>query len=99
MRRNKIFHLQYDRSLDNDEGRIYYTGIYEYNNLAHVKGNPEEIVEPQNYYAYIEEKGLAKEKKKKRGDPVDDVPQLAKVDKQATAKKNQSLDASRMRSK
>ena len=29
LRRNKIFHLQYDKRLDNEEGKLLYTGIYE----------------------------------------------------------------------
>ena len=46
LRRNKIFHLQYDKKLDNNEGRVYYTGLYEPNNPTHVKGNPQELEEP-----------------------------------------------------
>ena len=46
LRRNKIFHLQYDKKLDNNEGRVCYTGLYEPNNPAHVKGNPQELEEP-----------------------------------------------------
>ena len=74
-----------------------YTGLYEANNPAHVKGNPQEQEEPQNYYAYIMQKGLAKEKKRKRGDPIDDVPCL-KYDKKAN-KRNVSLDTAKMRVK
>ena len=46
LRKNRIFHLQFDRELDNNEGRVYYTGVYEPNNPAHIKGNPLEIEEP-----------------------------------------------------
>ena len=96
LRKNRIFHLQFDRELDNNEGRVYYTGVYEPNNPAHIKGNPLEIEEPQNYYAYVLSKGLAKEKKKKRGDPVDIIPTL-KYDKKSS-KRNASLDVKQTRS-
>ena len=74
---------------------MYFNGIYEFNNPAHVKGNPQEIVEPQNYYAYIMQKGLAKEKIRRRGDPVDDIPAI-KYDKKPN-KKTQSMDMRQMR--
>lgn len=96
LRRNRVFHLQFDRELDNNEGRIYYTGVYELNNPAHIKGNPMEVEEPQNYYQYVLSKGLAKEKVRKRGDPVDAVPAI-KYDKKSS-KRNQSLDAKKPRS-
>ena len=99
LRRNKIFHLQYDKRLDNEEGKLLYTGIYEQNNEAHVKGNSAEIVEPQNYYAYIMEKGLAKEKIRRRGDPIDMVPKKEGTFNKKAERRNLSLDMSKLRSK
>ena len=96
LRKNKVFHLQFDRELDNNEGRMYYTGVYEKNNPAHIKGNPQEIDEPKNYYAYVLSKGLAKEKVRKRGDPVDLIPQL-KMEKRSS-RRNASMDIRQSRS-
>ena len=90
LRKNRVFHLQFDRELDTNEGRVYYTGVYEPNNPAHIKGNPQELDEPKNYYAYVLSKGLAQPKVRKRGDPVDDVPQL-KYEKKPT-RRHASVD-------
>ena len=97
LRKNRVFHLQFNKELDNNEGRIFYTGVYEPNNPAHIKGNPQEIDEPKNYYAYVLSKGLAKEKVRKRGDPIDDVPSI-KYDKKSS-QRNMSHDLKKTPSK
>ena len=55
LRKNKIVHTKFDPSLDNSEGRRYYTGIYVPNKELTDENGDEEI---KNLYEYIVSNGL-----------------------------------------
>lgn len=52
LRKNLIFHNDFDPFLDSKLGKIYYQGVYEMNNPEHVEGTVENESAPKNVYAY-----------------------------------------------